>query len=142
MDEGNNPDADGDFWEKMLNLEGNSAPYLMYTYARLRSILRESGRTSKTIGAEYLVADIELGLILKLVQFPDVIVRVTKDFFPHHLADYLFELAKEANRFYHAAPVLKAEARVRAARLALAGATAGTLKIGLNLLGMKTLERM
>ncbi len=136
-------------WDKMLNLEGNSAPYLMYTYARFASILREAReergerKEEREQGIEEsLKTESEITLVLKLIQFPDVIQRITEDYFPHHLTDYLFELAKEANSFYHREPVLKAEADVRTARLQLVSRTAAVLKTGLNLLGIEALEKM
>ncbi len=125
-------------WEKMLNLEGNSAPYLMYTYARLRSILRKD--TPGNLNPDYLETPPEFELILKLLQFPEIVERVTQDFYPHHLTDYLWELAQTANSFYHSEPVLKAKTGVREARLHLVSQAAVTLKTGLNLLGIKTLE--
>jgi len=128
-------------WKKMLNLEGNSAPYLMYTYARLRSILRK-GRRLGSLDVKHLHAPSEFDLILKLLQFPEVIEQIVSDYFPHHLADYLYDLAQRTNSFYHAEPVLKAKAGLREARLYLVRAVAETIKTGLNLLGIKTLERM
>lgn len=129
-------------WDKMLNLEGNSAPYLMYSYARLKSILRKAGRVPKLKNVDALTRPSESQLILKLANFPDVIEEVTRNYFPHYLADYLYDLAKEANAFYEQEPVLKAAPDVRAARLALIGAAAQTLKTGLGLLGIGVVERM
>lgn len=127
-------------WDKMLNFEGNSAPYLLYTYARLKSILRK-GKPGK-FDPKFLTADIELKLIRNLEEFPFILEKVLKDYYPNNIADYLYNLASEANKFYHALPVLKAKKGEREARLALIKTVSETLKTGLNLLGIKTLEEM
>lgn len=127
-------------WDKMLNFEGNSGPYLQYTYARLKSILRKSG--FKKFNSKYLNEKTEMDLILKLEEFPLVIERITINYFPHYLADYLFELAKLTNSFYQSLPVLKAEKEIKKARLALIKAVANVLKTGLNLLGIEAPEKM
>lgn len=128
-------------WEKMLNLEGNSAPYLMYAHARLRSILRRAGRTG-AFDAGALVLPQELALIARLANFPYVLEEITQSYFPHHLADYLYALAQQANTFYHAEPVLKATPAVREARLGLVAAIAQTLATGLSLIGISAPEEM
>lgn len=127
-------------WGKMLNFEGNSAPYIQYTYARLKSILKK-GKGSK-FDLKYLVEKAELDLVLKLEEFPNVIERVGNDYFTHHISDYLFELSKITNAFYQTLPVLKAEKGVMEARLALIRAVAQTLKTGLGLLGINVLGKM
>ncbi|PIT92846.1 MAG: arginine--tRNA ligase [Candidatus Harrisonbacteria bacterium CG10_big_fil_rev_8_21_14_0_10_42_17] len=127
-------------WDKMLNLEGNSAPYIMYTHARLCSILRKSD--TALFDASSLHEPGEFMLVLRLLQFPDVVKRVTELYYPHFLTDYLFTLAKEANQFYQTVPVLKADATFRAVRLRLIKAVADTLKTGLGLLGISAPEKM
>ena len=127
-------------WDKMLNFEGNSAPYLLYSYARMRSILRK-GRFTRG-GGKTLAGPHDRALFLKLVEFPNVLRRVEETFFPNLLTDYLFELSKATNAFYEQEPVLKAEPAVRASRLLLVRAVSETLKTGLGLLGIKALERM
>ncbi|PIR44043.1 arginine--tRNA ligase [Candidatus Wolfebacteria bacterium CG10_big_fil_rev_8_21_14_0_10_31_9] len=127
-------------WDKMLNFEGNSAPYLLYTYARLKSILRKSKPIK--FDAKYLTSDIELKLVRDLEEFPFILERVKKDFYPNHIADYLYNLAGSANIFYHTSPVLKAKKGEREARLALIKVISETLKTGLNLLGIETIEQM
>ncbi len=134
-------------WDKMLNLEGNSAPYLQYTYARLRNVLRKArmlkGKKQKPkASAEFLNEPIEISLIFHLSQFPDVIKRITEFYYPHYLADYLFDLAKMANVFYQNIPVLKSNPEVREARLSLVKTVSDVLKTGLNLLGIEALEKM
>ena len=84
----------------------------------------------------------ELRLILQLDHFPDVIARVTEDYFPHHIANYLYELARTANSFYQSESVLQAEPQLKKARVNLIAAVAETIKTGLKLLGIETLEKI
>jgi len=126
-------------WEKMLSFIGNSAPYLQYTYARLRSVLKK-GKVGKFDAK--LLSDAERYIILKLSQFPEAVKRGAESNLPNHLADYLYDLAQLANNYYEVNPILQSEPKVRAIRLNLIKAVAETLKNGLNLLGIQTLERM
>jgi arginyl-tRNA synthetase len=128
-------------WEKMLNLEGNSAPYLQYTYARLKSILRKAKPVVR-FDQKFLNSEIETEIILRLSEFPDILDLIIKNYLPHYLAEYLYKLAQEANLFYQKEKVLAAPKGEREARLALTQAIAITLKTGLGLLGIKTLERI
>ena len=139
-------------WEKMLSITGNSAPYLQYTYVRLRSVLRK-GKVVKPAFAKALPAgrqvqqgrhlsDADRRVITKLAQFPEVIRRSAEEYLPNHLANYLYALSQEINHYYETNPILKSEAKVKTVRLNLINAVAVTLKNGLNLLGIKTLERM
>ena len=128
-------------WERMLSFEGNSGPYLQYAYARLKSILRKGDHVS-TFDVAHLSDETELQVIMRLQEFPEVIETITKQYYPHHLADYLYALAKDVNAMYQKVPVLKADEAERNARLALIAAAAQTLKTGLELLGLKTLEQM
>ena len=127
-------------WDRMLSFEGNSGPYLQYAYARLKSILRKANIHAFDAGS--LKDEAELQVILRLQEFPGVIEDITKNYFPHHLADYLYVLAKDVNAMYATVQVLKAEEAERNARLALIAAAAQTLKTGLSLLGIETVEQM
>ena len=127
-------------WDRMLNFEGNSAPYLLYSYARLRSILRKA-KLGK-YDPKYLNEKIELKLINDLEEFPDILQRIINNYYPHILAEYLYKLAGDANSFYHSLPVLNAERGVKESRLALIKAVSEVLKTGLNLLGIETVEQM
>lgn len=127
-------------WQKMLTFEGDSGPYLQYTYARLRSILRKA--KAGKFDSKALALPGELDLVLKLSRFPEAIQKSAETFYPHHLAQYLYDLAKSVSRFYEEHPVLKAEPEVRNARLALIKSAADILKSGLNVLGIEVLERM
>jgi len=128
-------------WDKMLSLEGNSAPYLQYTYARLKSILRKAGNVGN-FDSSALGSESDQGIMLKLVMFPEVIHAVTENYFPHHLANYLYDLARAVNSYYEKEPVLKAEPTLRDARLHLVTAAADVLRVGLGLLGIEVVEKM
>lgn len=128
-------------WDKMLDFRGNSAPYLQYTYARIKSILRKSKPAGK-INPELLEDEKELAILRQLVLFDEIIERAGEECMPNIIADYLYGLANNFNAFYEAVPVLKAEKDLRQARLGLISAVAVTLKNGLKLLGIETLERM
>lgn len=133
-------------WDKMLSITGNSAPYLQYAYVRLKSILSKSKiglpAQSGKFHVKHLGNEADLALIMKLAQFPEVIERSAETCLPSHLASYLYELTQETNHYYETNPILKSGTELRNARLALIKAVAETLKNGLNLLGIKTLERM
>jgi arginyl-tRNA synthetase len=134
-------------WDKMLSLQGNTAPYLQNAYVRIRSIFRRvESEGGKWHGAPHsplsLSIPAELGLAKKLFQFGEVIPQVLEDYRPNLLANYLFELANTFHGFYEACPVLKSEGDTRAARLALCETTARVLQKGLGLLGIEAPERM
>ncbi|MBI2506952.1 MAG: arginine--tRNA ligase, partial [Candidatus Colwellbacteria bacterium] len=129
-------------WDKMLSLQGNSAPYLQYTYARLRSILRRVNGKLPKLNAEAIENEADLRLILKLAFFPEAVKAVSENYLPHQVANYLYDLARTINDYYEKEPILKAEENLRAARLNLVNAAAETMKTGLGLLGIKGPERM
>ena len=129
-------------WDKMLALDGNTAPYLLYTYARCRSLQVKGGIEKGEVGAHRLTSAVERGLALQLMRFPEAVNGVLKTYRPNLLCDYLFGLGSQFNRFYYELPVLKAEGEERAARLALVESTARVLASGLDLLGIRPLERM
>ena len=129
-------------WATMLSFEGNTAPYLMYAYARIKSILRKH---NLEIGSQKIATSEtteERTLILKVLQLPEIVAVVAKDCYPNLLCNYLYELAGAFMRFYEACPILKAEDELRSSRLALAALTAEALQQGLNLLGIEPLEQM
>jgi arginyl-tRNA synthetase len=132
-------------WEKMLSLQGNTAPYLQYGYARIRSIFRKAGDASgapSSTPAAQLNAPEELALAKHLLNFGMTLEAVAEDYRPNFLCNYLYDLAGHFARFYEACPVLKAEATERASRLILCDVTARVLKQGLNVLGIEVLEQM
>ena len=132
-------------WEKMLSITGNSAPYLQYTYARMKSILRK-GRPNLPAGkAKFDVkhlGEADKQIVIQLSQFPEAVRRSAEEYLPNYLANYLYSLSQTVNAYYETNPVLQSESAVRAIRLNLIKAVAETLKNGLNLLGIHTLERM
>ncbi len=128
-------------WDKMLALQGNTAPYLQYAYARNKSIFRnaESGKRK----AEFvLAAPEEIALAKHLLNFGLTLEAVAEEFRPNFLCNYLFELAGKFTSFYENCPVLKAEEAVRDSRLALCDLTARVLKQGLAVLGIEVVEQM
>ncbi len=129
-------------WDKMLSLQGNTAPYLQNAYVRIRSIFRKLDGDWKA-PAEFVLADpAELSLAKKLMQFGETVPQVLDDFRPNILANYLYELANTFHTFYEACPVLKADEPVRSSRLALCDLTARILGLGLALLGIRVPEKM
>ncbi|MBI4994589.1 arginine--tRNA ligase [Candidatus Peregrinibacteria bacterium] len=132
-------------WDKMLSLEGNSAPYLQYVYARGRSIIRKmpDARCQMSDVSKYIFKEPqELAVTRLLPRFPEVIVLAAEEFKPNLIANYLFELASVFNSFYASVPVLQAEESVRAGRLKLVEAITIVLKNGLELFGIAAPEEM
>jgi len=129
-------------WDKLLAMEGNTAPYLMNAYVRIRSIFRRGGEAADP-QARILVAEpAERALAIKLLQYAETVPVVLDDFRPNLLANYLYELANTYHSFYEACPVLKAAPDLRASRLLLSDLAARTLAHGLALLGIRCPERM
>ena len=132
-------------WDKMLALNGNTAPYLQYAYARIRSIFRKRDETQPTAAGEArirLEAPQELALAKHLLNFGLVLEAVGDEYRPNFLCNYLYELAGHFTAFYENCPVLKAEPEQRASRLMLCELTARVLRNGLELLGIQVLEQM
>jgi arginyl-tRNA synthetase len=130
-------------WNSMLSFEGNTAPYMLYAYARIRSIFRRQSIDPEASVFEVKIKEKEeKDLALKILQFTEVVEGVTEDCYPNHLCLYLYELAGTFMKFYEACPVLKAEPEVRDSRLGLCQLSSRTLKQGLELLGIHTLEKM
>jgi arginyl-tRNA synthetase len=129
-------------WDKMLSLQGNTAPYLQNAYVRIRSIFRKAGETQTKIDQLVLAGAAEINLAKRLCQFAEVVPQVLNDFRPNILANYLFELANSFHTFYEACPVLKSEEPTRGSRLALCDLSGRVLQRGLDLLGIKVPEKM
>ncbi len=129
-------------WDKMLDFSGDSAPYLQYTYARLRSILRKA-RISKKVDLCKLEEKNEMALIRKLAEFPEAVRRSGETLMANTLAKYLYELANAANKFYESTPILiDKDAARRNARLVLVDSASAIMKTGLGLLGIKAPEKI
>ncbi len=129
-------------WDRMLSLQGNTAPYLQNAYVRIRSIFRKAGELAPKIDKFILSDPAEVGLAKRLCQFAEIVPQVLNDFRPNILANYLFELANSFHTFYEACPVLKSEEPARSSRLALCDLTGRVLQRGLDLLGIKVPEKM
>ncbi|MEX4489715.1 arginine--tRNA ligase [Haemophilus influenzae] len=132
-------------WDNMLSFEGNTAPYMQYAYTRIRSIFNKTEINSTALLAAPLTIkdDKERTLAIKLLQFEEAVQTVGKEGIPHVLCAYLYELAGIFSSFYEHCPILNAEDEaVKLSRLKLALLTEKTLKQGLTLLGIKTVEKM
>ncbi|ASG07918.1 arginine--tRNA ligase [Vibrio anguillarum] len=131
-------------WDNMLAFEGNTAPYMQYAYTRVASIFAKAGVSMDNLTGEIKVTqEKEKALIAKLLQFEEAVQAVAREGQPHIMCSYLFELAGQFSSFYEACPILVAEDEsVKQSRLKLAALTAKTIKQGLSLLGINTLERM
>jgi len=132
-------------WDKLLALNGNTAPYLQYAYARIRSIFRKGGLqdSDRNSTAEIRVSEEpEEALAKHLLNFGIVIEAVVQEYRPNFLCNYLYELAGFFTTFYENCPVLKSEEAVRDSRLLLCDLTAQVLRQGLTILGIETLEQM
>jgi arginyl-tRNA synthetase len=131
-------------WDRMLALEGNTAPYLQNAHVRIRSIFRRGNVNEQQIdpASIRIEAPEERALALQLTQFSLAIEQVESSLEPHRLCGYLYELAAAYHRFFEQCPVLKAEDAVRHSRLALSALTGRVLARGLDLLGITAIERM
>ena len=126
-----------------LRFDGFTAAYLQYTYARIKSINKKARKQeSKKANFNYLAEAKEHDLIMKLAKYPEAVAKAGERYDPSEIAKYIFELARDFNDYYHSIPVLKAEAEMRKARLALIGSASQVIKNGLNLLGIETMEEM
>ncbi len=133
-------------FDRMLSLKGNTAPYLQYAYARIRSILREAGWGEGPPGGVDVAVTLrepqERALATNLVMVGDVVERAAAEHLPSLVCTHLYELSQVYNQFYEHCPVLRSDEPLRTSRLALCQATATTLAGGLNLLGIEVLERI
>ncbi len=128
-------------WDQILNMEGNSGPYMLYTYVRAKSILDKAGEWDpKNRGVA--LESTEATLLRHLHQYPEVVEQAAQQYLPSTVATYLYQLAQMYNLFYQSSPILKAEGELRSLRLSLTSATANILRSGLGLLGIQTVEKM
>jgi arginyl-tRNA synthetase len=130
----------------MLSLDGNTAPYMQYAYARVRSIFRKGEHEAEEHRADAapipLASPQELALGKTLLRFPESLDRAIEDYRPNILAAYLYDLAGAFTAFYDACPVIQSEEPLRSTRLKLCDLTARVIQRGLGLLGIDTAERM
>jgi arginyl-tRNA synthetase len=142
-------------WDKMLALQGNTAPYLQYAYTRIKSIFRKNVGPASSLSASQekekletgkmpvlLSAPEEIALAKHLLNFGLTLEAVAEEYRPNFLCNYLYELAGKFTSFYENCPVLKADDATRASRLVLCDLTARVLKQGLDVLGIETVEQM
>ncbi len=130
-------------WERVLNFETNSAPYVQYTHARACSILRKAAREPESVAFELLSERLEKELILNLAGFADMFIEATEYLKPNMIADYANALADKFNTFYNAYPVIKADSQnLSDARIALTKAIKIVMRNALNLIGVVAPEKM
>ncbi|MGD1898364.1 MAG: arginine--tRNA ligase [Phormidesmis sp.] len=130
-------------FDRMLDLKGNTAPYMLYAYVRVQGISRSGNVDLSALEADVtLTEESEITLAKHQLQMDVVLEEVATDLLPNRLCQYLFELSQKYNQFYDRCPVLKADEPARTSRLVLCDLTARTLKLGLSLLGIDVLERM
>jgi len=132
-------------WDSMLSFEGNTAPYLQYAYTRIRSIFRKAGIDASQINSHIEITESqEKLLVLKLLQFAEILQQVAEDAYPHILCNYLYDLASAYMVFYEHCPVLKEgiPPHIRDSRLAVCQLTSLIMAQGLELLGIEVMEQM
>jgi arginyl-tRNA synthetase len=131
-------------WETMLSFDGNTAPYLLYAYARIQSLILKYEKQFDCNDNEIISISLyeERSLLIKIQQLDEILDNVSRELAPNILCNYLYELAGIFMSFYEACPILNAEADQRRTRLAIAMLTAETLKQGLEMLGIKPLNKM
>ena len=131
-------------WDKVLSFEGNSAPYLMYTLARAKSVLRKAQIDSSELSSFELDLgmDLEKELAIQMILYPEVISRAAEEFKPNLVANYLYELASTFNSFYNGSSILKADEMTKHSRLLLTAGVIRVMEDVFELLGMSTVERM
>ncbi|SDK77317.1 arginine--tRNA ligase [Natronincola ferrireducens] len=130
-------------WDKVLNFEGETGPYVQYTYARASSVLRKADIEVKgEINTTLITDDATMTVIKAIQQFPDIIQDAQRKNEPSIITRHIIHVAQAFNRFYHDNPVLVDEVELKKARLAIVKATRQVIGTGLNLLGIKTPEKM
>jgi arginyl-tRNA synthetase len=138
-------DRDSDYifaWDKMLALIGNTGPYLQYAYARSRSIFRKANLSPDLSAVVRLGTPFELTLAKHILRFGEIVELVARELRPHHLCLFLYELATKFSSFYENCPVLDADPATKASRLVICEASARTMALGLDLLGIEHPEQM
>jgi arginyl-tRNA synthetase len=127
-----------------IDFQGHTGPFIQYTHARIRSVMAKADYKNKISGKySNVLTALEKDLIVTLAKYPDVIATSAREYSPAHIANYVFELAKLFNKFYHEESILKAEdPEVRNFRLDLSAATASTINKGMKLLGIRVPSRM
>ena len=129
-------------WKKVLNLEGNSGPYLQYTYTRCQSVFKKANKKSTNISLTDFNQEEKI-LLRTFYKFPEIVQEAGDSFSPNLICNFAFDLAQKYNAFYNLHPIIKAKtSQEKEVRLAITLATAQVIKNSLTLLGIKTSERM
>ena len=132
-------------WDKVLSFDGNSAPYLMYTATRAKSVLIKSGFSESEISNFDLstTSDSEMNVMVQLMTYANAVSHSARDFKPNHIANYLYELAQHFNTFYNNNPIIKAESEeLKKSRLLIVASVVRVMEDGLSLLGIEIPEKM
>ena len=130
-------------WDEVLNFDGETGPYVQYTYARAKSVLRKAGLGEiKSLDVEKITSDEEFSLVKKLAGFEDVVVKAKEKYEPSLVTRHLTDIAKSFNKFYNSSKIMVEDEKLKEERLALAYATSIVIKTALGLLGIKTVEKM
>ena len=130
-------------WDEVLNFDGETGPYVQYTYARAKSVLRKAGVDEiKPLVIEKITSDEEFNLVKKLAGFEDVVVKAKEKYEPSLVTRHLTDIAKSFNKFYNSSKIMVEDEKLKEERLALAYATSIVIKTALGLLGIKTVEKM
>lgn len=130
-------------WDEVLNFEGETGPYVQYTYARAKSVLRKAGVDEiKPLDIEKITNDEEFTLVKKLAGFEDVVIKAKEKYEPSLITRHLTDIAKSFNKFYNSSKIMVEDEKLKEERLALAYVTSVVIKTALGLLGIKTVEKM
>ena len=129
-------------WEHALSFEGETSPYIQYAYARISSILKKNKKIDIKADLKLLNEKEENELIRLISYFPETVNKATNDLRPHLIAVYLYTLAQKFNEYYHIHQILKAEEKIKNARILLISSVKQVIKNGLSLLGIDVLEKM
>lgn len=131
------------YWDEVLNFDGETGPYVQYTYARAKSVLRKADfKENKEISFDNITSDEEFALVKALGNFKDVVAKAAEKYEPSLITRHLTEIAKSFNKFYNACQINVEDEKIKEERLALSYATSIVIKTGLGLLGIKTVEQM
>ncbi len=128
--------------DESININGNSATYLIYTYVRCKSVLNKANNYNSNNFKKIKINDQELNLLRRIYQFTEVVYDSGKHFAPNYIANYLYNLASEYNLFYQKNPILNSEKKIKNFRLLITQTVANIIKKGLYLLGIETVEKM
>ncbi len=142
-------------WDEILNMQGNSGPYMQYTYVRCLSVLSRHPEAQpkdpdispldeilRSAQNDIPINTDEITIMRQLAKFPEIVMSAALQYAPHYVSTYLYELGQKYNLFYQKNPILKSEKGVKQLRLALTMATSQVIKTGLNLLGIQVVEKM